>query len=213
VAVFELRKVSKRYRRNWVFRDLEYSWEGGLLLLSGPNGQGKSTLLRLLAGLSRPTRGTVRVLGGDPWKDEYVRARLGYAGHESGLYPSLSGRENLEVFRRLQGGDPRNLERLAESLGVVRFWGRPVREYSEGMRKKISLIRAFLHDPQLLLLDEPFAALDSEGREVLWRWIQDRVRQGTHVVLVSHILEGDLPGVQRVCLMEKKLHVLSPQGA
>ncbi len=213
MAVFELLKVSKRYRRNWVFRNLEYVWEGGLLLLSGPNGQGKSTLLRLLAGLSRPTRGHVRVLEGDPWKEEGVRARLGYAGHESGLYPSLSGRENLEIFRRLQGGDPRTMQDLAEALDVKRFWRRPLREYSAGMRKKISLIRAFLHEPELLLLDEPFAALDPESRQVLWQWIEDRLRGGTHVVLVSHIIERDIPGAHRVRLRGGKLETLSPSGA
>lgn len=200
MAVVELLKLGKRYRRSWVFKHLEFSWDGGMLLLTGPNGAGKSTLLRILAGLSRPTRGAVRVFGGDPWKDEAVRRRIGYAGHETGLYPSLTGRENLEIFRRLRGGDPDTLNMLAEMLDVRGFWNRPVREYSAGMKKKVALIRAMLHKPQILLLDEPFAALDRESREVVWGFLEEQAGHGTHVIVVSHITERVPAGARHVRL-------------
>lgn len=202
--VIVLKGVGKRYRRLWVFRDIDFVWHGGGLLVIGPNGQGKSTLLRILAGLTRPSRGKVLVFGKDPWQEE-GRGRVGFVGHESGLYPGLSGRENLEIFRRMVEGRREVLMERAEALGITDFWDRPVREYSAGMKKKVSLVRAFLHEPDLLLLDEPFASLDPPSRNILQMWLVQLLDRGVHVMVVSHTHEDLSSRMASVRLTAKAL--------
>jgi heme exporter protein A len=135
----------------------------------GPNGSGKSTLLRILAGLLRPTSGEVSVLGSDlPKETHRLRGRVGYLGHEPLLYRDLSPRENLELAAALHGleaGDagPR-IEVLLDAVGMTARAGDRVAELSAGMRQRIDICRAVLHEPDLLLLDEPDAHLDPEAR-------------------------------------------------
>ncbi len=162
---------------------------GGSLLVVGPNGAGKTTLLRILATLLRPSGGEVRVLGarlpGEAWK---VRGRIGFLGHEPLLYRDLTARENLRFQARLHGLRGEAAEaRIAALLAAVAMERRAddrVAELSAGMRQRIAACRCVLHEPELLLLDEPDSNLDAEGRELaraLFGPAPDRTR-----VLVSH---------------------------
>jgi heme exporter protein A len=144
---------------------------GRTLIVLGPNGAGKTTLLRILATLLRPSGGEVRVLGcslpREAWK---LRGRIGYLGHEPLLYRDLSGRENMRFHARLHGADGERAEaRIGELLaatGMERRADERVAELSAGMRQRLAICRCVLHEPELLLLDEPDSNLDAEGREL-----------------------------------------------
>jgi heme exporter protein A len=144
---------------------------GETMVVLGPNGAGKTTLLRILATLLRPSGGEVRVLGcelpGEAWK---LRGRIGYLGHEPLLYRDLSGRENLAFQASLQGIHREAAgERIAEllaSVGMERRADERVAELSAGMRQRLAICRCVLHEPELLLLDEPDSNLDAESREL-----------------------------------------------
>ena len=174
---------------------------GETLLVLGPNGAGKTTLLRILATLLRPSGGEARVLGcslpREAWK---LRGRIGYLGHEPLLYRDLSGRENLRFQARLHGlrGEPAEA-RIAELLaaaGMERRADERVAELSAGMRQRLAICRCVLHEPDLLLLDEPDSNLDAEGRELARGLIGPGV--GRTRVLVTHDPERFLPGADRV---------------
>jgi heme exporter protein A len=145
---------------------------GRTLVVLGPNGAGKTTLLRILATLLRPSGGEVRVLGcslpREAWK---LRGRIGYLGHEPLLYRDLSGRENLRFHARLHGiGGERAEARIGELLaatGMERRADERIAELSAGMRQRLAICRCVLHEPELLLLDEPDSNLDAEGRELV----------------------------------------------
>jgi heme ABC exporter ATP-binding subunit CcmA len=141
---------------------------GETLLVTGGNGAGKTTLLRVLATVLRPNGGTATVWGHElPREAQAVRPAVGYVGHEPLVYPALTARENLELYAALHDV---NGGRVAEALGIVgleRRAGDRTAELSRGMRQRLALARAWLHGPPLLLLDEPTAGLDADGREVL----------------------------------------------
>ncbi len=174
---------------------------GESLVVLGPNGAGKTTLLRILATLLRPSGGEVRVLGaqlpGEAWK---ARGRIGFLGHEPLLYRDLSGRENLRFLARLHGlrggaAEARIAELLAAS-GMERRADQRVAELSAGMRQRLALCRCLLHEPELLLLDEPDSHLDAEGRELARELIGPD--EGRTRVLVTHDPERALPDADQV---------------
>jgi heme exporter protein A len=186
----ELRGLRREYGERPALAGVDVSLAAGeSLLVLGPNGSGKTTLLRILATLLRPSGGDVRVFGAalprDAWK---VRGRIGLLGHDALLYRDLSGRENLRFHARLHGlrGDAAEA-RIAELLAAVAMERRAddrVAELSAGMRQRIAACRCVLHEPDLLLLDEPDSNLDAEGRELVGRLLgsaPERTR-----VLVSH---------------------------
>ena len=162
---------------------------GETLLVLGPNGAGKTTLLRILATLLRPSGGEVRALGcGIPDEAWKLRGRIGFLGHEPLLYRDLSGRENLRFHARLHGqrGEPAEA-RIAELLAAVGMGRRAderVAELSAGMRQRLAICRCVLHEPELLLLDEPDSNLDAEGRELAHGLIEPG--EGRARVVVSH---------------------------
>ena len=180
--------------------DLELA-EGRTLAVLGPNGSGKSTLLRVLATLLRPSGGEVSVLGSripdDAWQ---VRGRIGYVGHEPLLYRDLTGRENLVLQARLNGMDrpaaSEAIERDLELVGMSTRADDPVGGYSAGMRQRISICRAMLDRPPLVLLDEPDSNLDPEGREVVRELIGPA--PGRTRVMVSHEPERALAEADEV---------------
>jgi len=174
---------------------------GASLVVLGPNGAGKTTLLRILATLLRPSGGEVRVLGctlpGEAWK---LRGRIGYLGHEPLLYRDLSGRENLRFQARLHGVERESaearIEELLRAVGMQRRADERIAELSAGMRQRLSICRSVLHEPELLLLDEPDSNLDSEGRELARGLIGPG--SGRTRVVVTHDPERHLPEADQV---------------
>jgi heme ABC exporter ATP-binding subunit CcmA len=175
---------------------------GSCLALLGRNGAGKTTLLRILAGLARAGRGQVRLLGGDP-RERETRARIGVLGHGISLYDELSARENLELFARLYGLDdaPRRATAWLERTGLERVADARVREFSRGMRQRLAVARAFLHEPRVLLLDEPFTSLDDRAVALLQRLLAEAVAAGSSVVLSTHQLREALELATHVALL------------
>ncbi|MCK6505536.1 ABC transporter ATP-binding protein [Myxococcota bacterium] len=173
---------------------------GEVVGLIGPNGGGKSTLLLLLAGLLRPTQGEVRVQG-LPATEVARRAqgRVGLLTADPGLYPLLTGRENLRFFGGLYGLDAAEVDRrtgpLLDELHLGAAVDRPVHTGSSGMRQKLSLARALLMDPVVLLLDEPTANLDPVSARTIWQVVRQRADRGLAVVVCTH----DLVAAERLC--------------
>ena len=163
--------------------------EGEVVLLSGANGAGKTTLLRLLAGLVPLYSGTATVLGHDLAVDRRgVRRELALVGHETFCYDDLTVRENLRFSARAAGCDGAEADAVLERLGLVALAGVVHRRLSAGQRRRLSLAVALARSPRLLLLDEPHAGLDAEGREVLDGVLRAAPAEGRTVLLASHEL-------------------------
>jgi ABC-2 type transport system ATP-binding protein len=167
--------------------DLEVR-QGEVFGFLGPNGAGKSTAMRLLVNLIRPTSGSAEVLGLDIGKDSVaIRRRIGFLPGDVALYPKLTGRDTLAYFAELRGGvDPRVRDSLVERLGAD--LDRPVRELSTGNRQKLGLVQAFMHEPELLILDEPIAGLDPLVQKSFHVLLEEVSAQGRTVFLSSHTL-------------------------
>ena len=174
---------------------------GESLVVLGPNGAGKTTLLRVLATLLRPSGGKLSVLGcalpDEAWK---LRGRIGYLGHEPLLYRDLSGRENLRFQARLHGIEraaaEARIEQLLRGVGMERRADERVAELSAGMRQRLSICRCVLHEPELLLLDEPDSNLDAEGRELARELVGPA--PGRSRVIVTHDPERFVGEADRV---------------
>jgi len=147
---------------------------GEHVAITGPNGSGKTTLLRVIAGLLRPTRGRVRVLGGET-SDADVRRRIALASHAPALYPRLSAFENIRFWSAIYGdaAAPDRGRDLLRTLDLDPDDTRPTASYSQGMRQRASIARALCTDPELVLADEPFAALDPSGADAIASLLQD----------------------------------------
>jgi len=166
--LIQIEGVRVAYGRTLALDTLELELHPGVTGLFGPNGAGKTTLLRVLAGLLKPTTGSARI--GDMKIDssnEQFRRRVGYVGHDSGLYPDLTVGENLDLFGRLYGTRPERTNEVLESIGLEDRKDARVAELSAGLKRRAAVARALLHEPDLLLLDEPYANLDDEAAGML----------------------------------------------
>jgi heme exporter protein A len=190
----ELRGAGRRYGERAALRDVTLTLEPGrTLVVFGPNGAGKTTLLRMLATLLRPHAGEVRVLGRPLPADGYaVRGRIGFLGHEAMLYRELSGRENLRFYARLYGVAQGRADAVLEAVGMTGRGGDPVAELSRGMVQRLAIARAVLHEPELLLLDEPLANLDPAAAAQVAPLIGPGC--GATRVVTSHDPAGGLQG-------------------
>jgi ABC-2 type transport system ATP-binding protein len=201
MPVLQATKLTKHYASVVAVQDVTFSLAPGQILgCLGPNGAGKSTTVKMLTGLLEPNRGMVLFRGEDIQKDLIsYRKQLGYVPEEPNLYPSLSGREYLEMVGRLRGMDPRCLGRKIDAL-LELFAMHPHRHsaigsYSKGMRQRILLIAALMDDPQLLIFDEPLSGLDVTSALVLKNLIKALGQHGKTIFYCSHVLEV----VQQVC--------------
>jgi ABC-2 type transport system ATP-binding protein len=191
-AAIELDSVSKRYGRIQALNSATLSIEPGEVFgLLGPNGAGKSTLIRLLTGSTRPNSGTVRVAGGDPRRS---RAQIGYMPQAPALYEDLSPRENLVFFGKAQ--PVANLrQRVTELLKFSDLAARrddPVYQFSGGMKQRLSLACALLHDPRVLLLDEPTAGVELRLRAEFWKYFRESAARGAALLITTHQMDEAL---------------------
>jgi heme exporter protein A len=181
--------------------------EGECLALFGPNGAGKTTLLRLLAGLLAPTAGSCRV-GGVPLRSgrgREARMHVGLISHASMLYAALTARENVEFAARMYGL-PRPADAARRALAAMRVADRadtPVRALSRGLQQRVSIARAIVHEPRLLLCDEPYTGLDEAGSAALTSALAERRQQGAALMLVTHNLGEGLALATHAAIMRR----------
>jgi heme exporter protein A len=206
-TAIEVEGLRRDYGERTALREVGFSLgTGETMVVLGPNGAGKTTLLRVLGTLLRPHSGDVRVLGcalpEDSWK---LRGRVGFVGHDALLYRELSGRENLRFHARLHGLDRAEaegrIEELLAKVGMARRADDRVDSLTAGMRQRLSICRGVLHDPGLLLLDEPTAHLDPEARDLVEPVLRGESR--TRVV-VSHEPRAALAAADRVLALDHR---------
>jgi heme ABC exporter ATP-binding subunit CcmA len=200
----EVDQLWKFYGDYAALRDVSLSiGEGSCCTLIGRNGAGKTTLLRILAGLTPFQRGAVRIFGAAPRSGE-ARRQTGFLGHGIGVYEDLSAEENLRFFGRISGvADTRTAARSwLERVGLARTAAMPVRQFSRGMRQRLAVARAFLHSPKLLLLDEPFTALDDRAMAMLSELLVEARGRGATMVLSTHQIREALAIASHVALIE-----------
>lgn len=186
-------------------RDISFAIEpGSCVALLGRNGAGKTTLLRTIAGLSRAAKGRITVFGNDVRQEE-TRRRVGVLGHAIGIYDELSAIENLRLFARLYNiaDAETSAAKWLERVGLDRVANGLVREFSRGMRQRLAVARAFLHDPDVLLLDEPFTSLDDKAIAVLQTVLRQGLAEGRTVIMSTHQLREALELATHVVLMNR----------
>ena len=197
--------VWKFYGDYPALRDVRLDVDGGTCLaLIGRNGAGKTTLLRTIAGFSKPGKGAIRIFGKEPRETE-TRQHIGVIGHGIAVYDELSALENLMLYARLYGlANPRQAS-LAwlEQTGLERVRDGLVREFSRGMRQRLAVARAFLHEPSILLLDEPFTALDDRAIAVLQRLLREALANGKTIIMSTHQLREALELSSHVAMLNR----------
>lgn len=192
------RKLSRRYGSTLALAGLDLDVpEGQTLVIFGHNGSGKTTLLRLIAGILRPSSGEVLVAGGTP---RAARGRLGYLGHDLYLYPHLTVGENLTLFARLYDAGPAQASAALASVGLSRKRDALAHTLSRGEGQRVALARATLHDPDLLLVDEPFSGLDEESAAALPAIL---LREGRTLVVATHDTDRGKAIADRIVTLQR----------
>jgi ABC-2 type transport system ATP-binding protein len=190
--MIELKNVTKLYGKVIGVNDFTLTLEPGAYGLLGPNGSGKSTLLNLITGQLRPTLGTVRVMGRSPRNHVQMFRKLGYCPGGEGMYADVSGYDWVRYLQRLQGMRGHEADSAAaaslELVGMTAAMYRPISSYSRGMRQRTKLAQAIAHDPEFLILDEPFNGLDPIGRHELTTVLRDWIGMGKSLLFASHLL-------------------------
>lgn len=205
----EAENISKTFGRLVVLRKIDLHVQPGeRVALLGRNGAGKTTLLRVISSLVRPTTGTVRINGQSASEfPEQCRSQIGFISHQTFLYDDLTPDQNLSFYANLYGLQHyrERINVLLERLDLTRWRETPVRTFSRGMKQRLAIARAFLHDPSLLFLDEPFTGLDQSASHLLIGLIEQFITDTRAMILVTHNLEKSLKLASRIVIIEKGL--------
>ena len=205
--MIEAQGLAKYFGRFTALRSLTVSiGRGEFISLFGRNGAGKTTFLRIVAGLSRPSSGVLRILNPQPLSPPAARGLMGYLSHNTALYLDLTALENLRFYAR--ASRPcliriRSSRAEIERVGLAGRGQEPVRNYSRGMQQRLAIARAFLHDPQILLLDEPFTGLDQAGTEFLKDYLAGARRDGKTCLMAIHDVPLGYELADRLVVIEK----------
>lgn len=206
-SIIDTSGLGKRFGRLFALRTITLSVQAGeFITIFGRNGAGKTTFLRIVSSLVRSYTGEVRLFGKDLKKSgEETRARIGFLSHESLLYSDLTVADNLFFFARLYGIHPiaERTERLIARVGLEEKRDTATRALSRGMKQRLSLARAFLHEPELILLDEPYTGLDEHACEILDDVLDEFIAGGGTVVLTTHDIERGLKRSHRVLVFDR----------
>jgi ABC-2 type transport system ATP-binding protein len=190
--VVEADHLSKWYGQVIGVNDITVAVPPGVTGLLGPNGAGKSTFMKLMTGQLKPSKGLIRVLGEPVWRNPRIFARLGLCPDQDAFYDRMTGAEWLAALVRLNGyGEQQASDaahRALEAVDLVEAGGKKIGSYSKGMRQRVKLAQAIIHDPEMLVLDEPLSGMDPIGRRRTIRLIKDWAHEGKSVLVSSHIL-------------------------
>jgi ABC-2 type transport system ATP-binding protein len=191
-AILVADHLSKWYGQVIGLNDVSVTVPPGITGLLGPNGAGKSTFMKLITGQLRPSKGSVRVLGEPIWGNPRLYFRMGFCPEQDAFYERMTGREWITALVRLNGLGEREAREAAEralaAVDLLDAASKRIGAYSKGMRQRVKLAQALVHDPELLILDEPLAGMDPIGRRRTMRMIRDWARQGRSILVSSHIL-------------------------
>ena len=181
--------------------------KGELFGLLGPNGAGKTTAISIVCGLIKPTSGTAKILDYDTQKDaQKVKEFIGVCIQETAIYPYLTGRENLELFGSLYGLNKKAIKErstmLLTKMGLTEDAKRVTAKYSGGMKRRLSLALALIHDPQIAFLDEPTVTMDPQTRHAVWDFIKTQKAQGKTIILTTHYMEEAQELCDRVGILD-----------
>lgn len=209
------KNLSKTYGHSAALREVNLALEwGDSVTIFGPNGAGKTTLLKVFSTLIRPTTGSVEINGlglrDDP---NGVRRSIGLISHDSFLYDNLSAYENLRFYGQMFGVEDlgKRIDHLLERVGLSRRRDHPVRTFSKGLEQRLAIARALIHQPRILLLDEPYAGLDLQATEVLDEILAE-LRDSQHTIIVAtHDLVGGLKFCNRVVILRQGRVVLDKE--
>jgi len=204
--IIEIEALSKAFSYMPAVRKLDLTIQRGeFVALLGPNGSGKSTLLKLICGLNKPTTGQIRIGGWDmPAEAQAVRAQIGMVSHKALLYDNLTARENLAFFGKLYNlADDGRIERILEKVGLSKRAHSVVRTFSRGMLQRLSIARALLHEPHVLLMDEPYTGLDQDAAAVLDDLLSAAYSDGHTILMATHQLERAARLAKRIIILSR----------
>lgn len=206
-AIIQVEGLSKAYNYKLALKQVSFEVERQSFLgILGHNGSGKSTLIKLLCGLSKPTSGRITIGGWSiPQELGAVRAQIGLVSHALMLSPMLTARENLRFYGQLYDVPSldERMSQLLDMVGLARFADQPIKTFSRGMQQRLSIARAFLHQPAILLLDEPFTGLDQTASKMLINQLEQAQTDGRTIVMVTHQVELALQYCDRLLVLSR----------